>query len=147
MSEQTCPRCGAEEHDPRWSSVFKVYVCGSREKINDLVGEIEGDQCLRNQLAAVTKERDDYKTIINSDGSLSSVDEHIDILSDAMAALDKIGGVVEIEAEITRLLGLLGEAKDELICLRMAINSGSTLNESGRKALDDLIARIRREGC
>jgi len=52
-----CPKCGAELVPS--GDGFKHYACGTMTRFDGC--GVEGEQCLRRQLAAVTKERDALK--------------------------------------------------------------------------------------
>jgi hypothetical protein len=98
MNDRTCPKCGADakEKHMEWTR----FECGTANVGRRIVED--GYDCYENQLAAVTKERDD-KT------------EFIRVMIEKAAskhrpAYDELAmKTMKVDDENTRLRGLLGE--------------------------------------
>lgn len=88
---------------------------GCRHEIDRLATDLLA-RC--RQLETENREVAELKAIINNDGSLSTHEDHIDILRDAMHALSKLGAIADVDEQNRKLSSDLQAARAEVARLQ-----------------------------
>jgi len=73
------------------------------------------------ELQAAKRERDAFMTIINGDGSLVTMEEHLDIARDMRLAYEHVAEIETLEAERDAAASMLLSVQQDCVALRTAL--------------------------